>query len=456
MRHENLLKPVSEAEPCGPDLDEIGDDKFLNYMMQAENKLPARYLDLRQSVEGVLFDPTTIDLKAELKAIAELLEETRDLRLLTLEARFQALSGQIEGFSDSVQSIAALLATFWDDVHPKGFDGDFTLRVNTVAALDERATVVAALDYAPLLRDQRVGSITLRTHALATGTVEPRENERAIDINLLMETMRSETHRPALDRMHASIAACQAAVTSIQSSFDQATNFQFSPDFDVLRGALARLRSLIELGRPDLASGSPPLDDTAGEQSESTPAGASTPQPGVGRAQATGMAVPAPARLDAVAIADRQAAAAALLAAERYFGQREPSSPALILVHQSRMLVGQPLVIALDALLPDKSDQAAMVVDSNFGFEFSMAKMRAITEDYTSNADETDNDLEAVPAFDAQTRQQATALIGGVAAFFRTSEPSSPIPMLLGRAERFLNQSFQAILADIMPKKTSD
>ena len=51
-------------------------------------------------------------------------------------------------------------------------------------------------------------------------------------------------------------------------------------------------------------------------------------------------------------------AAAALLAVETYFAAHEPSSPALILVHQARALVGKPLTHSLEILLPEAAPRA--------------------------------------------------------------------------------------------------
>lgn len=446
MQFDSLLNPVSETEPCGPDLDEVGDDKYLNYMLGADNRMPSRYLDAET---GAPFDRATIDLKAETKSIGEFLEQSRDLRLLTLEARFQALAGQLIGFSESLQAIAALLEKHWDDVHPRGYEGDFTLRQNTIGVLEDRTTVVLPLQYAPIVRDQRAGPISLRNHAVAMGTAAAREEERSLDINQIIETLRSEGHRAEIDTVHASISAARSALASIQSSFDQGTDYEYSPNFELLSGVLDQLLKFIESARPDLGG-------SGGESEEAPAAGAevdAAAQDGSAPAVTAGKA---PARADAINIADHAAAAAALLAAEQYFGRSEPSSPALILVHQARLLVGKPLVAALEALLPDHAEYASIVVDSSVGFEFNMTKMRAITEDYAATAEEAVQDTDALPEFKAESRPQAVALMTGVATFFRSVEPSSPIPMVLGRAERFTTQNFQSIIADLMPKKASE
>ncbi|MFI0844718.1 ImpA family type VI secretion system protein [Mesorhizobium sp. IMUNJ 23232] len=444
MQFDSLLNPVSETEPCGPDLDEVGDDKYLNYMLGADNRMPSRYLDAET---GVPFDRATIDLKAETKSIGEFLEQSRDLRLLTLEARFQALAGQLNGFSECLQAIAALLEKHWDDVHPRGYEGDFTLRQNTIGVLEDRTTVILPLQYAPIVRDQRAGPISLRNHAVAMGTAAAREEELSLDINQIIETLRSEGHRAGIDAVHASISAARIAIASIQSSFDQGTNYEYSPNFELLSGVLDQLLKFIESARPDLGG--------AGAEPEELPAAGVEGDAGAQDGSAAATTGKAPARADAITIADHAAAAAALLAAEQYFGRSEPSSPALILVHQARLLVGKPLVAALEALLPDHAEYASIVVDSSVGFEFNMTKMRAITEDYAATTEEAVQDTDALPEFKADTRPQAVALLTGVAAFFRNVEPSSPIPMVLGRAERFTSQNFQSIIADLMPKKAT-
>jgi len=444
MRFDKLTEPVSAAEPCGPDFDELGDDKYLNYTLGAENRLPTRYLDFRESTDGIPFDPSTIDLKSEVKAIAELLEETRDLRLLTLDARFHALSGQLVAFCESVEAIAALLTERWVEVHPQGYEGDFTLRLNVVGALNDRATIISALDYAPVLRDSRAGPVTLRALAIAKGTVTAREGERTLDINQLNETLRAPAHRATVEAAHATIMSCQKALTAIQTAFDEQTNYEYSPNFDLLRGALGQLRALVEIGLPDIAA-APPAEDLAQEGDEEAVA--------TGAAPVARMAAAAP--LPAGSISSR-AAAAALLAAETYFGKNEASSPALILVHQARQLVGRTLVAALEELLPETAENVTMVVDPGLGFEFSMSKMRAITEDYAANAEAPYEEEVAADEFQAETRQQAAALIVAASAYFRAAEPTSPIPVLLSKAERYLTLSFTAILADLMVKNTTE
>jgi len=438
MRFDGLLTPISDGNACGPDLDEEGDNAYLNYVLGAGNRLPERYIDPET---GAPFDRGAVDLKAETAAIAALLEKTRDIRLLTLDARFQALAGQIEGMAEAIEAIASLIEAHWEDVHPRGPDGDFTMRQNTILALEDRATSVLPLRHAPILTDQRAGPISLNDYLLATGAVTPREDERVIDVNQILFLFNSETHRARVDKIHAALTAMQSSLSRISAVFAEKTDYAYPVTFDLLSGAAAEILKAIEAGRSDLGAKAPE-EEAAPDASAEQEALAARPAPSEAAA-----AAPPPG-----AITSQAAAAAALLAAETYFGRYEPSSPALILLHQARLLVGKPLVEALEALLPDNVEYATIPVDPTSGFTIGITKMRTITEDYVANAEPPETDPEDVPRFLANTRAEALQLLSAVSAFYRSAEPSSPIPMMLGRAERFANQSFQSILTELMPR----
>ncbi len=79
-------------------------------------------------------------------------------------------------------------------------------------------------------------------------------------------------------------------------------------------------------------------------------------------------------------IPNHESAKAALKAAEGYFRRNEPSSPALILVHQAGNLIGRPLTEALTALMPTASAKAALRIEGGYQFDIDLARMKSITE----------------------------------------------------------------------------
>jgi type VI secretion system protein ImpA len=56
---------------------------------------------------------------------------------------------------------------------------------------------------------------------------------------------------------------------------------------------------------------------------------------------------------------------------------------------------------------------------------------------------------------DIKSRQDAIRALDAVSAYFRSHEPSSPVPMFLERAKRLVSKSFMEVLADIAPDSLS-
>jgi type VI secretion system protein ImpA len=55
-----------------------------------------------------------------------------------------------------------------------------------------------------------------------------------------------------------------------------------------------------------------------------------------------------------------------------------------------------------------------------------------------------------------RSRDDAAQILDVVAEYFRRTEPSSPVPLLLERARRMINQPFLEILADLVPDSVDD
>ena len=135
MRYDWLLEPVSEAEPCGPDLDDVGDDKYLNYVLSVSSRIPDRFY---RADTGKPFDRDRDQAQGRARHHRRRCSRRRrDLRLLCIEARFQSFAGELPAFADCLEAIAGLVERFWSDVHPKAFEGDFTLRQNGLSGLDD-------------------------------------------------------------------------------------------------------------------------------------------------------------------------------------------------------------------------------------------------------------------------------------------------------------------------------
>src|ERR1041384_4651401 len=95
-----LTSSISEAEPCGPDLDALGDADYMNFMAKAESLLPASFFGPDgKPFGGLQIGGTAIDFAGERAAMQPFLAQTHDLRLLTILAQFCILSRDIDGFA---------------------------------------------------------------------------------------------------------------------------------------------------------------------------------------------------------------------------------------------------------------------------------------------------------------------------------------------------------------------
>jgi type VI secretion system protein ImpA len=59
------------------------------------------------------------------------------------------------------------------------------------------------------------------------------------------------------------------------------------------------------------------------------------------------------------------------------------------------------------------------------------------------------------PVTDIKSRQDAIRALDAVSAFFRSHEPSSPVPLFVERAKRLISKSFMEVLEDVAPEALS-
>ncbi|MFT4150240.1 MAG: type VI secretion system ImpA family N-terminal domain-containing protein [Paracoccaceae bacterium] len=434
MRVDDLLKPVTPDAPCGEDLLAADDPDFIDYYFNVEDRLPSSYFNL---VRNELFDPRSIDQKGEAAQIDALLSRTRDIRLLVLDAKFQILSGRFKGFSDAVQSIAAVMEAWPDEVHP----ADTIDRRNALEELDAVATVIAPLEYAPLISDRRIGDIAYRPYGTATGRIAAREGEAKGDASTITGALGSSDNSAAVETLHAQVAGIGEALRRI-AAVTRAGAEPFAPTVKRLEERLGDIAAMIAAARSDLGGEAPSAGDVSAEGDA-----------GAGPDAATAVSGAQTVVIQAIAgISDHRMAYRILAAVEGYFARNEPASLALVLVTQSRLLIGRPLVEAIDALLPNQASSAQISFGSEQGFGIHMSRMRDLSGysglPDSSTFQETREDDPPVP--EVVSRDHAGQLLKQVEDFFRSREPASPIPILLFKARNMLTKDFHDLVRDLL------
>ncbi len=340
-----LLEPVSDEAPCGPDLDLTDDAEFVDYYFTALERLPQTYVTPGMEVDGGrrtddrVFDPKSIDIAAEEAQIDALLERSRDIRLLVLRAQFNCLAGRAAPMSASIRAIADLIDTFGDAVHPS-LDSGTSDRRTALADLAEPVSILQGLRYLGL---NGTPDVTLRKLLVAEGRFTANSTEQDLSLPMMKEKLSGPENRKQVDAVHEALLGASEALERIESACRVSG---FTPGFEQTTALLAQMRQEITSARPDLHGAEVDLAEAGG-----TGADSADTTPAEGPAQAT----QAQATLPPSAVRNHAQASDVLMAVERYFQAREPSSAALLLVRQARQLIGQPLVVALETLLPEDS-----------------------------------------------------------------------------------------------------
>jgi type VI secretion system protein ImpA len=467
-----LLEPISESAPCGLDLDLEGDLEFMNFLARADGFLPAAFFTRDADGKVRTFDRSTIVFDSETKTVAELLTRTRDLRLLTLQAKLSILNRQLPDLAVALVAISRLLADRWDVVHPCGENGDYTLRQVTLQTLDDNATVVLPLQHAPLVPSRRFGTIHFRHILVSKGEVAPREGEEFPDEGTIAAAFRDVDLNDLLATRDY-IQAIRSALAEIQSIWIAKAGYEQSVTFPKLGALVERILEVLEDAVIRRDSGMALA--TTHVALSSNDAAASPPDASLSSASRE-------------SFGELQSATEASIALDKaagYFAASEPSSLALLLVRQAQQLVGRSFFDVIQVLVPQHAEQAAVRVGLNL-FEIPIERLAG-----ASLKSEDDNDaianiddrlsFEKAPlpgnsaavqqepcsdhlpkdlshklsSFQPRTRFDAIALLEAVSAYYRVHEPASPVPLLVDRACADSRKDFISLLREVLPGLSS-
>jgi type VI secretion system protein ImpA len=430
---EAMTRPISATNPCGPDLDAEGDIDFLNFFASVESVLPQSYFRARdpESGETRLFDPKMIAFDRYFEDAKPFVEKTRDIRLTVMLAKLSILNRDLNGFVACVKALAALLVLYWDEVHPKGEEGDYTFRGMALEALDVAPTVTMPLQFLALVNDRRIGSVSYRNHLTATGTVPPTEGEPTLDLTAV-ERVLDTCELDILIDTHSKFQDILGATRQLREVWSEKNASGETLSFGQLEteaGAIAKwLGDTINRRSPAFGHGeaaASTVDDDDGELAKTT-----SGDPPSGPIKSADQAVVA---LNAVA---------------RYYAIVEPSSPARLLINLSGQLIGKTFTEIVRILAPNSIEQAAIKIGTNAVLDLPIVRMAESLGEIATEAGPGD---EGAPEYIVGNRAQALATIDQISTFFRISEPSSPVPMLLERIRDLGQRDFLYLLRSVLP-----
>ncbi|MFK7836765.1 MAG: ImpA family type VI secretion system protein [Sulfitobacter sp.] len=444
MTQDDLLKPVTDDAPCGPDLHASEDPEFDEYYFGALGRLPSYYH--KPGVErpdgslspDQIFDSGSVDITAESKAIHALLNRSKDIRLLVLLAQWEALAGRLEPLTQTIEDIATLLAKFPDALHPTLEHGAADRR-EALAELANQTTIIQPMHFRGLTGTDEV---SLRKIKVAAGSLTPLQNEQDLTAGILNDALSDPANKKEISTNHAALLRLSEALSQISRTCLALEAHPFSPAFDGLAKTVEEMLTALSAASPELRA----AEKEAAMAHESADAVSENPA-NTGDTPTRMADTPASAP-----VKSQSEARLALEACEHYYRKEEPSSAALLLVAQARLLIGRPLVEALETLLPEKATQTVVDFGPKIGFSLNIDRLRQLTESAPQSAAPQDAVAEeaSTPPV-VRSSAEAAGVMRAVEEYFLRAERSSPVPILLQRARSYLERDFQSLVDELVP-----
>ncbi len=401
MNFEALLKPISPDTPCGPDLNKAMDPEYEDYYFSALGRLPDFFVQPgverpdESKTPDRYFDSKTVNFSQESSSIKTLLERTRDIRLLTLMAQWESLTSRFSQMADTIDGLAQLLSIYPEDVHPT-LEGGTSERRDALEELNQSATIIQPLMFMELCGSDEV---TLRKIQVANGKGTPLDNENDLNASEMMSALGAESNRDSIEKIYAYLIKISTAIQSIESTCQSKTSKAFTPDLDRLKGTLSDLLETLIAAHPNL--GQMASSQGNAEGLDGVPSGnpydmqLSVKNAGINIAN-----IPRPT------VIDHEHAKQLLEACESYFCTHEPSSGALVLITQARLLIGKPLVEAIRTLLPQKATNALVDFGEQTGFRIDAERLYQLTQEATNAQQQRQQNVQMQ---EAQRQQQLAA-----------------------------------------------
>lgn len=333
---ENLVKPLSDAAPCGENL-----------------RYDARYLELDRKAEGT--ESTQFGTEAaepnwrEIRDIGiELFARGKHLKVIVLMSLAAIRQEGYPGIRDGLKVLESLLTLYWEPVFPQldaEDNNDPTERLMSLSPLytplatyGDKLRFLDRLQESPLCESRLVGSFSLRDIAIAGGksalSVEEEKSGRTKPTMELIEGAFQDTDKEVLENLAKAAEEAHASAEAIDKLFNEKLGASKGPNFEPLKTLLKDAGSQIRRRIPG-ADGSLP----------SEPEAAATP----GQPSGSGGGVPG----------NVNSAADALRAMDRiitYYEKAEPSSPVPIIINCAKLMANRNFLDIVGVLDPAAID----------------------------------------------------------------------------------------------------
>lgn len=341
MSLEQWLAPVSAENPCGPNLEYDAQFLALEESVRVQPKQEFR----REDGATIEVAGAEIQWPVVLEQAQSLLTRSKDLRVALLLTRALLHQEGYRGIALGLKLIRCLLQEQWPDLQPglDPDDGDPTMRLNALAALNALDSVAGDVRASYILDSRQHGQLSVRDLEIAQGRLEVVPDEVK-----LTPTQVEGLLDAALSLSPDLAAQALSAVTDLDSIItllgEQVGAAQV-PD-------LSRLHGMLLLVSQSLNRNLPSPQENLARDSESFAANQIS----------QGLSREVPVLLGIGQINSRNDVVQALGFLCEYLERNEPTNPVQILLRRAQRMMNMSFLELMQDMAPEGLEQAEKVV----------------------------------------------------------------------------------------------
>ena len=329
-QRNELLAPLSENSPCGPNLEY--DAQFGELIRLARGQA-------EHWIGNTVSATPTINWGEVRKRSDEMLTQTKDIRLFILLVRSALAIGGIKALAEVMQVLAIVIESYWDTIHPQldPEDQDPVERLNQLVALSDHNDFLRSINDARLVGIQGIGYFSMRDVRIAKGEIEPIDNQQLVGMSMI-DTAFMQVPIEELRENTRNVALIISSIKNIEGTIIKKLGHVNAIDLSAAENVLRDIEKLYSewLDRRD--------------DSDLVPDGTTDSADFL---QKMGGAVPILkgeilSRDDVICVIDKICT---------YYRRVEPSSPVPLLMKRARCLVNMDFFEVINNLLPEGIDQ---------------------------------------------------------------------------------------------------
>ncbi len=332
------LEPLSAEMPCGEDLEY--DPAFMALAEQVKGKPEQQIGDAVNPAEP----PNWAQVK---KNALELLNRTRDLRLVEILAQAAVHTAGLSGLNQCLTLRGGVLEVRWQSSHPQldpDENNDPTQRINILMGLCDFNKMIQPLNKIPLVESRTFGQFSLRNVHIATGKLSVVDEENELPDSAQIEAVFKEIDLDDLQAKTAVAADCITQLDRVEAAVSNQIGGANAPGFAPLRDVLQEIhRTFDEHFAQRSIEELPSAVETDLVEVNATASADTKNQQPIGSIQS---------RQDVIRTLDQVCT---------YYKRHEPSSPLPILINRAKRLVAMDFIDIIKDLMPDAVGQAEML-----------------------------------------------------------------------------------------------